>query len=594
VGQPAVVLTFTLPSPSVLDFEALDCWLADTFTSQGLQWNVPMPRVDNERARVESLAQRVVWMATAVQQAGRLPIFDCGKLLGLTPDPTTPAAWRVRILAANVDLVPLKTLGMAYTAAVNAISLALQHRMDADALESVLKDLDEQCIQRLRTMGLAGISTMPILREAHAQGIVFRHLEGGVFQLGWGANARQINRSILDTDSCIGAQVAGKKHWTAQFLRSAGLPAPVHERVQSEAQAVQAASKLGWPVVVKPADRERSEGVTIAINTEQELLEAFRQAAALSKAILVEREVPGVCYRLMVAHGEFLYAVRRRPRSVTADGVSNVEGLITAAHAQLQKLPPWSRSKLILLDPLTLKSLETQGLGPESVPLQGTVVALRQIESSQWGGDVDDATADVHPENSKMAVQAARLLGLGNAGVDVISLDISRPWYENGAVLNEVNFAPHFGGTEAARKKMPVFLHKLMGGNGRIPVEIYIGGALAWEAALLRHGEWATTGVRCYLTSHVCTFDSRKDRVHFTVDGLFNRSMALLMNREVQALVLVVQTDELLFTGLPVDQVTRVQVFDADLMHWQNGTQKVGADQSHKLMQLFAPERGHK
>jgi hypothetical protein len=62
----------------------------------------------------------------------------------------------------------------------------------------------------------------------------------------------------------------------------------------------------------------------------------------------------------------------------------------------------------------------------------------------------------------------------------------------------------------------------------------------------------------------------------------------------VQALVLVVQTDELLFTGLPVDQVTRVQVFDADLMHWQNGTQKVGADQSHKLMQLFAPERGHK
>lgn len=282
---------------------------------------------------------------------------------------------------------------------------------------------------------------------------------------------------------------------TALILRTAALPAPVHFLVGDEAAAQRAAVHLGWPLVVKPADRERSEGVTVSVKDTEKLLVAFRLAARLSQRVLVEREVPGICYRLMVANGRFLYAVRRLPKAVFGDGCQSVAALIDKAAAEAMKLPSWKRGKAITLDEQCREALAVQGKAPDSIPEAGERVALRMIESEEWGGDVQDATDLVHPDNAEVAVRVAGVLRLTNAGVDIITPDISRPWYENGAIINEVNFALHFGVTTAARDRMPLFIRDLVGGDGRIPVEVFLGGDAAFWAARERQAALAAAGI---------------------------------------------------------------------------------------------------
>jgi cyanophycin synthetase len=58
--------------------------------------------------------------------------------------------------------------------------------------------------------------------------------------------------------------------------------------------------------------------------------------------------------------------------------------------------------------------------------------------------------------------------------------------------------------------------------------------------------------------------------------GLFGRAIALLLDSEVDALVLVVQTDELLRTGLPVDRINRVvETAGAAAAPWLRGMREL-------------------
>jgi cyanophycin synthetase len=289
----------------------------------------------------------------------------------------------------------------------------------------------------------------------------------------------------------------------------------------------------------------------------------------------------------MVANGRLLYAVKRRPKAVTGDGRLTIAELVAQLEAQALRGPSWRRAKPITVDPLCEEALATQGWRADSVPPEGERIALRLIESTEWGGDVVDATGDVHPDNAEVAVRAARLFRLDNAGIDVITPDLSVPWHRNGAILNEVNFAPHFGGTESAREKMPQFIEQLMQGDGRIPVEACFGGDDALDAARRRQAEWAKTGLRCYCTSHDVTLDPSGSVMPLPAASLFDRTKALLMDRQVEALVLAIQTDEFLATGLPVDRLSGVQSCGGWISRHDHAGERAQASSQQVLLRVL-------
>ena len=218
-----------------------------------------------------------------------------------------------------------------------------------------------------------------------------------------------------------------------------------------------------------------------------------------------------------------------------------------------------------MLDELAEESLAAAGLAAGAVPAAGTWAPLRPIESTAWGGCDEDVTAAMHPENARIALRAAEVCALDVAGIDIISADIARPWHENAAVINEVNFAPLLGGGAISRSHLERYLRGLIEGDGRIPVEAFVGGPAALEAGIRRRRELAATGVPGLLTSHDLSLDAAGRPLPMALESCYERCRALLMDRAAEAIVLVVQTDEFAQLGLPVDRLTALAVIDRRL-----------------------------
>ena len=564
-NAPSVTIQSHVRLPEQVDLVRLDDWL-----TAGLE--VPLEPLPTPAAGIDPVAAAILWrgllLAREFLQLAKVPAFDPPQILGLERKPGADGVWKVTVSLPRVDQILNNAYVLAFNAGVDICLQACRQPRTPDAAAKVYTAIVKQVIEPLRRMVVAGESGMHVLREARRLGIPFFHLGSDVFQLGWGRRRRLIDRSSLVGDSALGSRLVRNKYLAASFIRQAGLPAPEHDVVNGIEEARAAAARIGYPLVVKPTDRERGEGVTTGVRDDAGLVTAVGVAigATASRQALVEREVPGVCHRLFMVRGRLLYAVKRLPHSIAGDGRRTVAELVLAANAREAARPPWRREKHFPLDTLALQVLAARGMGPASVPAAGAFVPLRPIETTAWGGHDEEVTATIHPENVRVARRAAEIFALDVAGVDIISADITQPWHENGAIINEVNFAPLLGGHEISRGHIARYLRDLVEEDGRIPLEVFVGGAEALAAARRRHAELVSTGVAGFLASHEATVDPTDRPLPLAVSGLGHRCRALFLDPAVGALVLVVQTDEFERFGLPFDRITALHVVDRRLV----------------------------
>jgi cyanophycin synthetase len=168
-------------------------------------------------------------------------------------------------------------------------------------------------------------------------------------------------------------------------------------------------------------------------------------------------------------------------------------------------------------------------------------------------------TQTIHADNVRLAIQAASTVGLSVVGVDLMTVDITRPWYENGAVINELNFKPYLSDNLQNGTVHP-YLQPLVQGDGRIPVHAVVGQGDLWPKGRLVRQALAEQGIR----AHLCASDGAESpeggTEHLACKGLFLRCTALLRRRDVEALIVLVDSPEFLDTGLPLDRFSEVHV----------------------------------
>ncbi|PHQ65330.1 MAG: carboxylate--amine ligase, partial [Sulfurimonas sp.] len=352
------------------------------------------------------------------------------------------------------------------------------------------------------------------------------------------------------------------------------------------------AKKIGWPVVVKPADADRGEGVTVGVTNDKELKIAFEKAKRFSrsKRIIVEREVKGVAHRIFIVKGELIYAVKRLPISVEGDGVKEVSELIKDANEIIRSKPPWLRKKIFPDDKEAVEVMKRSNYSLASIPEKEELVPLRVIESTASGGTPQNVTDMIHPDNIDIALRAVKLFGLEVSGVDIISEDITAPWHVNGAIINEVNFAPAFGVSEISKNYIPTYLNLILDNDGRIPISVVVGGHKAMDIALQEQTMLMQKGISCFLSSHNVTINALRKGVILPFKSLYKRCRALLMNSQVEAIILVVQTDEFLYSDLPCSHINKVTNIDAELISSKNLKNKVSKDRADALIKLINGE----
>jgi len=260
-------------------------------------------------------------------------------------------------------------------------------------------------------------------------------------QLGEGRHQRLLMATVTDSTGFIAAQIAQDKMATNHRLHLQGLPVARQRLARGLADAERAAEAFGLPVVVKPRDGRWNRGVSVVWFRED--LAAALEEAGGDRGVLVESHLPGAEYRILVAAGRMIAAHRRDPPAVTGDGRRTVAALIEHANGDPRQVAPeGALGGPIRVTRLTEPCLRAQGLALDAVPAAGRRVPLCPLPFRKYGGHYRDVSDGVHPDNAALAVEAARVMGLDIAGIDLRTADIARPWRAGPGGICEVNAGP--------------------------------------------------------------------------------------------------------------------------------------------------------
>ena len=406
-----------------------------------------------------------------------------------------------------------------------------------------------------------GPSTKAIVDAAKARGIPWRRLnDGSLVQLGYGCHQRRICTAEADTTSAIAESIAQDKDLTRMLLKTIGVPTPEGRPVDSAEDAWEAAEDIGLPVVVKPQYGNHGRGVATNLNSREQVEAAYKAAREEGSSIVCERHAPGDDYRVLVIGGKMVAAARREPAHVIGDGQSTVQTLIDIVNEDPRRSDGHSTvlSK-IKIDAVALGVLLEQGMTPDTIPPLGKRVLIRRNANLSTGGTATDVTDLIHPDVARQCIEAARVIGLDIAGVDVVAQDITQPLQGQRGVIVEVNAGPglrmHIEPSAGQGRPVGEAIINMMfpeSNNGRVPI-VSVTGV---------NGKTTTTR----LVAHIVSCSGKKVGMTCT-DGIYiagrridsgdcsgpQSARSVLMNPSVEAAVLETARGGILREGLGFD-----------------------------------------
>lgn len=232
-------------------------------------------------------------------------------------------------------------------------------------------------------------------------------LPGTGAALHWGldsANRVHLLRRAADTCRRAGVVLVNPRiidKWSQlERLRAAAIPVPESERVASVAEALAAAERLGYPVVLKPLYGSYSSGIVCA-RTARELYALWRPRHRIVQARVREGNR---CARILVIGDEAVHAVTR----VARDGFH-----ATYAHGRMARLEPFAGDDDDLRT--AVAAARALGIGIAGVDLVQTAAGPRILEANHRGVEFSDAALHGRDAVDRVAAHVAGLARLAVA-----------------------------------------------------------------------------------------------------------------------------------------------------------------------------------
>jgi len=546
-GVPQSLLrgTVAVHVPAGLDLGPLQRWMEDALLA-------PLPDPGPKAGAARALAHGAMHWALALQRRSGIPLASTIFLERSdtrTADGVVQEVFSVALPSAHAQ---------ASRIALAWVQRAVRGALADHVLGAVLANDLEAAAKELARFAESDQNRVYVVQHALDSGIPVHALVRGVHRLGTGRFARFLKSSITDRTPNIGVQLARDKMATAEVLAQAGLPAPEHQRAPDAGEAVRIARRMGYPVVVKPADLDQGLGVHADLRDDESVAKAFEAARALSERILVERHFEGTGHRLTVFEGRVVKATRKLPGGVTGDGRRTVEALVQAAREEAMGDARRTHRVLLALDEEALGMLAQQGLGPASVLEEGRFVSLRRRNNAIAGGSTTTLDlASVHPDNLRLAVRAAQALRLDWAGIDLLIADIGRSWLESGALVCEVNAQPQMGTADTPTIYQEL-LAEMVPDGGRIPIHLALcaGVAIAPADAIAEVQQREP----CSLVAHAGGLWMDGTRIARGFGSGFDALRAALELPEAREILCAMTAEEVVRLGLPIDRIDRLTI----------------------------------
>lgn len=297
----------------------------------------------------------------------------------------------------------------------------------------------------IRPIGPYAVHGHIVEREALARGLESWRFTKSSFAASDGhGEMLPFRRSRWPLSGPTAAAVAKHKEATRILLKAADCPVPEGRTFAGgdHQGALGYADRIGYPVVVKPAEGSMGIGVVANIHHEAELrtaLDMLSRTTYSEDEFIVEKHIRGADYRIMVIGQEVVAAVKRVPASVTGDGVQTVGQLIVQKNIERQRNTHLGQLRL-KWDEASRHALKKSGYGFDSVLPRGVHVELSSTSNLTQGGDSIEILEELHPSISEAAVKAvAAVPGMGYCGVDFLLEDHTQPLTSQDGAICELN-----------------------------------------------------------------------------------------------------------------------------------------------------------
>jgi cyanophycin synthetase len=265
------------------------------------------------------------------------------------------------------------------------------------------------------------------------------------------------------------------------------LPVGKFAGVKDAASALKAAEGMGYPLVLKPITGGKGDSVYVDLGNEEELKAALVAARVNERPYLMQSFFEGNDYRILVVGDAVVMAEQRIPAAVTGDGKHTVAELVEIENRNPERTGDNTMSSIVL-DWESDRMLARQDCTRETILATGRIVRLKGMANVAKGGTSVTVT-DIHPDNVRLAIRAARAIGLVVTGVDFICPDISKSWREVGGGICELNTTvglPHermTPGNDLRQAIVRAFFPE--GDDGRIPTAMVTGTSGTTTAMML-------------------------------------------------------------------------------------------------------------
>lgn len=341
---------------------------------------------------------------------------------------------------------------------------------------------------------IASMSTIPLLYSAYKEGfevnptllrndrVTYTKTFNRQYTIGAGKGS-QIIYSISSSKDSKNAKEIQRDKWASNLMiEGLALPIPKWEILETEEEIEKIWETFEKPVVIKPTGLTGGSGVSTSINSVEQAKKAFNIAKqATSKhtgktwqeKIMIQEQVDGEDYRLLVIDGKLEIVTKRIPAFVSGDGKSSIGQLITETNNDPRRdvLNPSHTLKPIKIDQPLLDFLEEQKISLEYVPKKDEKITVRKVASMSQGGITEDFTDKVSPEVKYIVESIASSIHAFVIGADILCKDISRPLTkDNGGILEintmpeaYLNFYPVIG--ENREYVADTYIEKLLKGN---------------------------------------------------------------------------------------------------------------------------------
>uniref|UniRef100_A0A2A4YNE9 Glutamate--cysteine ligase n=1 Tax=Aerophobetes bacterium TaxID=2030807 RepID=A0A2A4YNE9_UNCAE len=286
------------------------------------------------------------------------------------------------------------------------------------------------------------LSTQVLLRECFKRGVSFEILdrEQNIVRL-YNKNKQEIVKQATITrfDSFLSYHLMENKSITKKLLMKEGFDVPRGFKISHHDDAMDALAKMrNLPLVIKPTSTNYGLGISfVNASNPSEVNKALANAFSYGFSILIEEEIKGDEYRVLIIDSKPIAILRRDPANITADGKHSIKELVAIKNKDPKnhKTP----KDYIKLEEIELALLKKNGLSPTSILRRGQKIFLRRDSNISTGGDSVDVTENFPKYFKKIAVKATKTLGTHICGVDMIIPNLRGKKYS----IIEMNYNPN-------------------------------------------------------------------------------------------------------------------------------------------------------